>query len=376
MATNVLFLLDSLSPVGGAERVAVKIAVSLKKLGKYSPVFCSTRSGGSLEDELKINNIDYLLLKRHRAFEVHKFKPLIKLIREHNIKIIHSHNLGSNLWGGIVGTVAKVPVLIAHKHGQDYGTWKSIAVDKIVGRLSQKIIFVSDYERHSFLERNGAFAEKCLTIYNGISIGKNNPRPNENIRNKYEIPKGDYVVGILARFAPEKDHETFLLAAREVLRIRNDVTFLLIGDGITKPAMQSLSYDLGISDNTVFTGFIENIADLLPVINIGCLSSTREGMGIALLEYMAFLKPIVSTNAGGIPEVVQDNVNGFLVEAGDYKSMADKIIKLVGDSKLRDRMGTEGLSILKNKFTDSIMANNIQNLYDHALKAADELREQ
>lgn len=376
MATNVLFLLDSLSPVGGAERVAVKIAISLKKLGKYSPVFCSTRSGGSLEDVLRTNNIEYLLLKRRRAFEVHKFIPLINLIREHNVKIIHSHNLGSNLWGGVIGSIAKVPVLIAHKHGQDFSTLKSFLVDKIVGSLSQKIIFVSDYERRAFLERNGAFSEKCLTIYNGISIDNIDPQPKEDIRNKYRVPKGDYTVGIIARFVPEKDHRTFLLAAREVLKLRNDVRFLLIGDGITKTAMQSLSCDLGINDNTIFAGFVENITDLLPFIDIGCLSSTREGMGIALLEYMAFLKPIVSTNAGGIPEVVQDNINGFLVEAGDYKSMADRIITLVGDSKLRERMGTEGFSILKNKFTDSTMTNNIQNLYDHALKTAGEIREQ
>ena len=374
MATNVLFLLDSLSPVGGAERVAVKIAISLKNSGNYLPIFCSTRSGGSLEEVLKTNNIDYLLLRRRRIFDVHKFKPLINIIRERNIKIIHSHNLGSNLWGGVIGTIANVPIIIAHKHGQDYGTWKSLVVDKIVSKLSQKIIFVSNYEREAFIQGIGAASEKCLTIYNGISIDNINPRPKNDIRYKYGVKNGDLVVGVIARFAPEKDHETFLLAAREVLKLHSDVTFLLIGEGKTRPRIEKLSYELGINDRTIFTGFVENIADVLPIMDIGCLTSTREGMGIALLEYMAFLKPIVSTNVGGIPEVVQDGVNGFLVGPGDYRSMADKIITLVDDSELREQMGTEGFSILKHKFTDSIMTNSIERLYDRTLEAAGEVK--
>lgn len=370
MAVKVLFLLDSLSPVGGAERVAVKIAIGLKRSGDYEPVFCSTREGGGLEEELGANGIGYLLLRRRRFSDVHKFKPLIDLLDEEKIKIIHSHNLGSNLWGSIIGSIARVPVLIAHKHGQDYGTWRSLVLDRIVGNLSQKIIFVSNDEREAFIQRIGTDPEKCVTIYNGISIDDPGRNPEEKTRNEYGIRKEQVVVGIIARFAPEKDHETFLLAAREILRTHGEFTFLLVGDGKTKPSMQKLSKDLGIEDHTIFTGFVDDPGAVLPMIDIGCLTSRREGMGIVLLEYMAFRKPVVSTNAGGIPEVVQDGVNGFLVDPGDYKSMAGKILELAGDANLRSRMGREGFSILNAKFTDKIMVNNIEKLYDRSLEAA------
>lgn len=370
MAVKVLFLLDSLSPVGGAERVAVKIAIGLKRSGNYAPIFCSTREGGGLEEELEANGIGYLLLKRRRSSDVHKFKPLIDLLREEKIKIIHSHNLGSNLWGSIVGSIARVPVLIAHKHGQDYSTLRSLVLDKIVANLSQKIIFVSNDERQAFIQRIGTDPEKCVTIYNGISIDNPGSPPEEKTRNDYGIQKDQVVIGIIARFAPEKDHETFLLAAREVLRTNGKFTFLLIGDGKTKPSMQKLSKDLGINNNTIFTGFVDNPREVLPIIDIGCLTSKREGMGIVLLEYMAFRKPVVSTNAGGIPEVVQEGINGFLVDPGDYKSMAGKILELARDVNLRDRMGQEGFSILNAKFTDTIMVNNIEKLYDQSLEAA------
>lgn len=374
MATKVLFLLDSLSPVGGAEKVAVKIAISLKKSGNYLPIFCSTRSGGSLEEVLKTNNIDYLLLRRRRIFDAHKFKPLINLIREQNIKIIHSHNLGSNLWGSVIGAIAGVPVRIAHKHGQDYSTWRSLVFDKIVSNLSRKIIFVSNDEREAFIRRIGADPEKCLTVYNGISINNIDHPSEEKMRNKYGIHKERVVVGIIARFAPEKDHETFLLAAREVLRRQREFTFLLVGEGKTKPFMEKLSEDFGIKNHTVFTGFVSNTGEVLSIIDIGCLTSRREGMGIALLEYMAFHKPIVSTNAGGIPEVVQEGINGFLVNPGDYKSMAARIIELAKNVRLRKQMGDEGFSILKDKFTDTIMVSDIEKLYDQSLEAVGEVR--
>lgn len=370
MAIKVLFLLDSLSPVGGAERVAVKIAIGLKRSGNYAPIFCSTREGGGLEEELKANGIGYMLLKRRRFSDVHKFKPLIDLLGEEKIKIIHSHNLGSNLWGSIIGSIARVPVLIAHKHGQDYSTLRSLVLDKIVGNLSQKIIFVSNDERKAFIQRIGADPEKCVTVYNGISIDNPGSLPEEKTRNDYGIQNERVVIGIIARFAPEKDHETFLLAAREVLRTNGKFTFLLVGDGKTKPSMQKLSKDLGIDNNTIFTGFVDDPREVLPIIDIGCLTSRREGMGIVLLEYMAFRKPVVSTNAGGIPEVVQEGVNGFLVDPGDYKSMAGKIIELAQDANLRTGMGQEGFSILNAKFTDKIMVNNIEKLYDQSLEAA------
>ncbi|MEZ4547541.1 MAG: glycosyltransferase [Thermodesulfobacteriota bacterium] len=154
------------------------------------------------------------------------------------------------------------------------------------------------------------------------------------------------------------------------MRTNGKFTFLLIGDGKTKPSMQKLSKDLGINNNTIFTGFVDNPREVLPIIDIGCLTSKREGMGIVLLEYMAFRKPVVSTNAGGIPEVVQEGINGFLVDPGDYKSMAGKILELARDVNLRDRMGQEGFSILNAKFTDTIMVNNIEKLYDQSLEAA------
>ena len=213
----------------------------------------------------------------------------------------------------------------------------------------------------------GATPNKCITIYNGIKIDKQNDDLINSCRETYGIRGSVPVVGMIARFSKEKDHKTFLLAAHEVLKQHIQATFLLIGDGNTKKEMESFAEYLGISDSTVFTGFVDNTSDIIPTFDIGCLSSIREGLGIVLLEYMTFSLPIVATKVGGIPEVVKDGVNGMLVEPGDYAGMAQKIIELLKDVNLRRDMGKNGLSIFKQNFTQELMIKKIENLYSNLL---------
>ncbi len=363
MPEKVLFLLDSLSPGGGAEKIALDIAISLKRSGKYIPIFCSTRLGGSMEDILKDRRIEYYVIKRKRFYDIIKFYRIFRIIKKHNIKIIHSHKLGSNFWGGLIGWIAGVSIIIAHKHGQIYANRIHLFMDKIVSKLSNKIIFVSDYERTLFLNKIGAFPDKCITIHNGINIHVPKVDSIDDFRKRYGMRESGPIVGMIARFSKEKDHGTFLLAAREVLKSDSHVTFLLVGEGSTKKEMEDFSEALGISDSIIFTGFVEDASKVISVLDIGCLSSTQEGLGIVLLEYMAFAIPIVATNVGGIPEVVKDGINGFLVEPGDHRAMAEGISALLKDSKLRSRMGRNGFSILEQNFTQESMIEKIENLY-------------
>jgi len=369
MVPKVLFLLDTLSPTGGAERIAVNIAVSLKSSGNYLPIFCSTRYGGSLEEQLNNHGIRYVLLERSRTYEINKFRQLVSLLTEEDIMIIHSHLQGSNFWGSVIGRFANVPIIITHNHGQSYNKLKSRIIDKIISVLSHKMIFLSKYEMDTFINKIGCDPNKCITIYNGIKHNYGYIEPNTNIKNNLSINPANLVVGIVAGFRPEKNHKTFLLAAHEVLKMIKNVTFLLVGEGNTKKDMEKLALNLGIYENCIFTGFQEDVTDFLSILDIGCLSSSREGLGLALLEYMAFHKPIVATNVGGISEVVKDGTNGFLVPSGDYKLMAAKMIMLLNDRTLRHQMGNEGFSIQSNNFLDDDMVNSIEELYNHLIKS-------
>lgn len=363
MKPKVLILTDSLSPVGGKEILAARLAVLLKRSGRYEPIVFSTRDGGELERELKKGNVRYHILNRRSKFGFYKFFRIVMLIRKERIKILHSHNLGSNFWGAVLGRICNVPVIIAHEHGSDYKNHKSIVLRSFINFFLSQIVFVSRYEKNRFLKTFDYPEEKSKIIYNGVSTEFLEKNSSEDFRKRFSIQPNERLVCIIARFSKEKNHETFLHAAKEVSNKVKNVKFLLVGEGARKNEMIELAENLGISDKIVFTGHIEALSEILSEIDLGCLSSLREGLGIALIEYMAFKKPIVATKVGGIPEVVHDTENGYLVPSGDHKKMADRIITILNDQALANEMGMKGYEIFKANFTENIMLDNIEKLY-------------
>ena len=365
MKIGVLTLLDKLEP-GGGENIAISIAVKLKDSRLYEPIVCATRYGGDLEERLRKKQVKYLILQRYHLYEFHKFLPLQKIIREQNVKIIHCHKTGSNFWGSIIGKFNQIEAIIAHVHGKTY-SWKNFRIEKFVSRMADKIVSVSEFEKRR-LEKAGISSSKIVTVFNGIDCANFFAEPNLEMKNKLGIKADAPVIGICAGLRFEKNHETFLLAAKEVLREKRDTCFLIVGDGDRKRELQTLAINLGIAEHCVFTGFVKKeISDLLSIFDVGILCSKLEAMPLTLLEYMASSKPIVATSVGGVPEVVREGVNGFLIPSEDYRALAEKILLLLSNKGLSIKMGKEGLSIVKRHFSESIMARRIEDLYSQTL---------
>ena len=358
MKKGILILTDVLHSEG-AENVTVNIAVRLKQSDVYSPIVCATRRGGVLEEKLRDHGVKCVKIERRHRHEVYKFHPIGKLIREENVKLIHAHKLGSNIWGAVFGKIFGLPA-ISHVHGQVYN-WKNYAFNSFVGRLSSKLITVSEFEKKALTTQ--VPADKVVTIYNGIDPGKyesSNAGFKESLGLKPDAP----VVGISAALRKEKAHEVFLRAAKKVLENRADARFLIIGGGVRKQELETMALGLGIKESCIFTGFVKNIEDALSVLDIGVLTSEREGLPLTLLEYMASSKPIIATDVGGVGEVVKDGENGFLVPSGDHNALAGRINALLEDQALASRLGANGRALLGEKFSEDVMMNRIESLYD------------
>jgi glycosyltransferase involved in cell wall biosynthesis len=147
------------------------------------------------------------------------------------------------------------------------------------------------------------------------------------------------VVGNVANFKAAKDHPTLLAAAARVRERVPEVRFVLIGRGPLEPATRRLAAELGLVGTVVFTGFRTDAHRLLAALDVFALSSTYEGLPIALIEAMALGRPAVVTRVGGVPEVLGDGAQGLLVPPRDPAALADGLLRLLGDPGLRDRMG-------------------------------------
>jgi glycosyltransferase involved in cell wall biosynthesis len=365
-------LLDALHSEG-AENVAVNIAVELKRSQEFEPIVCLTRWGGVLERVLKENGVDYFVLGRRRAYEIHKFAGLRKIVKQRDVRLIHAHKVGGSFWGCLAGRFLRVPV-VAHLHAhhahadrahkQGTGTvWAS----RLIGSYSTRIISISEYERQRLIDEERIPQDKIFTIYNGVKLDRYRTDRNAELKKKLGIDAGAPVAGILAAFRSQKNHELFLRAAKEVTRRIDNVAFLLIGEGPLRRKMTEMAGELGIDDRCFFTGYRDDVPDVLSVIDVGVLSSHWEGMPIAALEYMASARPVVSTDVSGLSEVVREGETGFLTPPDDAGALAERIARVIEDGALAKRMGAEGLTLAREHFSQDTMTKRIEQLYHDVL---------
>jgi len=158
------------------------------------------------------------------------------------------------------------------------------------------------------------------------------------------------VVGIVAVLRPEKDHVSLLRAARTVVDELPRARFLIIGDGPTRPQLEALCTELQLTPNVHFAGSRDDVARLLPAIDVFVLTSTSECFPISVLEAMACARPAVCSAVGGIPEVIKDGETGYLVPPKNPPQLAARLVNLLRDPQTARRMGTAARARVEAEF--------------------------
>ena len=167
---------------------------------------------------------------------------------------------------------------------------------------------------------------------------------SNDVRAELGIAPEAPVVGTVANFKPHKGHGELLQAATEVKRAIPNVRFVLVGVGPLEDQVRADAERLGLGETVVFAGFREDVPRVMAAFDVFTLASRHEGLAIALLEALALGKPVVVTSVGGLPEVVSDGKEGFLVPPGDVHRLADRLVALLTDPSLRERLGDAGRS--------------------------------
>lgn len=299
---------------------------------------------------------------KDKSFDPGAMKQLLGIFRSEKPHIVHTHaSLSARLAGKLAGVG-----LINTKHCLD---GRKTGVKKLAGAclnsvLSDRIIAVSEAVKRNVAE-NGMPESKISVIYGGISKVKElSAEEKSEVRKKWGIEPEDIVVGIVARLSEVKGHKHFIDAAEIISRNNSSVRFLIAGTGPKERELKELAVQKGLDGKIIFTGFVDSVHEILNIIDINVNSSLSEALCLSLIEGMCVGKPSVGTNIGGIPEVVKDGYNGFLVEAGDPAMLADAVLKLVGSPELRKTMGEKGRELAERRFTAAVMARSIEELYE------------
>ena len=200
---------------------------------------------------------------------------------------------------------------------------------------------------------NQAGKKGRYVLYNGFVSNRIPKSSISQLKQKLKID-GRFMIVMVASMGETKDQTTFIHAAREVLLIDSNTQFFLIGDGLKKSQYKRLVKSLNIRKNVFFTGEIDNVESYLKVADLSVLTSSPwhgEGISNSVMESMACGTPVIASDNGGTKEIIEDGVNGFLIQNGDYQSLASKILLLIKNNDLRMQFSSNSENKIKSKFS-------------------------
>ena len=369
MAPNrVLFLVDRLGR-GGAAEVVVNSALGIDPI-RYSPVVCVTRDMPSHEhvDILRQSGVPLILLKRKWCLDLFAWRHLRGVLS--TTKILHSHESGSNFWGRILGVIFRIPIVIIQEHtASDEKPFIVRICDRLLKAFSDRVIAVSEHDRELLIHLEKYSPQKVVAIYNGIDLNKFDYKLKKlEARQKARLPKGKYLIAVIARLVHQKNHLAFFSALNMLSKeIKSDIHCLIVGGGKLEMQLRARVNQCGLQDIVSFLGDRGDVPTILRAIDLLVLSSHWECLPMIVLEALAAECPLVATEVGGIPEVL-DSVGWPLVAPNDPLALATAIEQVFGMTEIQLKRTAElGKHHLTEKFSRGASVKQIEKLYDSLL---------
>lgn len=397
--SRILFM-DHTAKLGGGE-IAILNLVRHLNLELYEPVFISF-SDGPLVQKLRDSNVTVHVLSlppdivhakkdelgaksifqvREIALLLKHMVELVKLTKQIKPDIIHTNSLKSDVIGGLVGRLTGVPVVwhIRDRITDQYLPPKVAKIFKMLCRYVPNTVIANSNSTLDCLELPG-LRKKHKAIYSGADL--KNFVVNDGVdlvgykqmtkSNATESPK----IALIGRISPWKGQHIFIKAAAQVLRSVPSAKFLIVGSALFgeseyEAEIHKLVKDLGIESAVEFIGFTDDVPGFLSTVEIVVHASTLgEPFGQVVIEAMASAKPIIATDGGAIPEIVEHGVTGLIVPMSDVSAMAEAITVLAKDDLLRNFIAHAGHECVKKRFTIERTADLVMQVYSDMLVEA------
>ena len=306
-------------------------------------------------------------LPMNNPYDFKAAKKLKNICKAHNIDIIHTHFLRENyisIFSKILGNQVK---LINTRHMLDENSPIVKITNRIMTYFNKYIIVVSKAVEELLINELG-YLEKIQLIYTGIDPD-NWILKETDFRDEFEIDNETILLTSTARFSKEKGHEFLLKSIALMIENFNNnninFKFILVGDGELLDSMIQLSKDLNIYEYIIFTGYRDDISNILNSSDIFVCMSEKEAFGISIMEAMATGLPVISTDSGGTGEIITNGETGILLDFNDIESMSNSMSSLIQDRELRNFYSKTGFNLIKNKFNLDKTASKTYNLYNN-----------
>jgi glycosyltransferase involved in cell wall biosynthesis len=376
LPVRVVVMVDTLIEPGGGERLAVDNAVLLDR-HRFDRSLCITRWDDRLEEaeparsllaRLREADVRVIKLRRSSKANVAAWWPLVRLLRDERVDVLHAHMFGSNVWGAILGRLARVPAVVAHEHiwAYDRRGLRPFLDREVVARFSDAFVTVSDASRRLMIEHEGINGRNIVVITNGIAS-----RPageGTRVRAELGISEAAPVVGSVGNLRAQKAYE-LLIEAAVLLRRRlgPDLRVLIAGEGPERPALEGLIDENGLAGTVKLLGMRSDIPDVLAALDVAVCCSDYEGSPLAVMEYMEAGLAVVATRVSGLLDVVIDGENGVLVPARDPEALAAATARLLEEPDVRTALGERGTELHRELWSLETWIRRVEELYERLL---------
>lgn len=368
---------------GGSSTSVIETAARLDT-ARYEIVVISGRTydpRGDIQSELKHRDIHCIFIDDLRRdiqpwSDLKAFFKLYSLIRRGHFDIVHTHSSKAGILGRWAAWFARTNIIVHTPHGHVfYGYFNKfltnifIRIERFTALITDKIITLTDIGKQDHVRFTIAGPGKFVTIYSGIDIEKfkRTARDFSKNRTALNVPPDGYIFGTVARLDPIKGVEYLIEAMAEVVACCPQARLLIIGDGTQRVFLEEQCRRLNLSGHVIFKGHQKDVLMYLHMMDAFVLASLNEGMGRVILEAMACGKPVVATRTGGIPELVEDGRQGYLVAVKDAWGLAQGMLKLIQQPQEAKRLGENAAKKVTGHFSLTKMVEDIDHLYAELL---------
>lgn len=328
----------------GAGRQLVELTMSLDP-ARVQTTTCVLRPRSPLGRQLQHDGVPLLFLGRRSWNPLHLW-TLVRLIRRQNVDVLHLTDFGASTWGRLAGLITGTPAIVhVRSHHSEYQPrgypWFVRLGYRILAPLTARAIAISDSVRDFAIQRMGFRAEQLELLNDPLatfSFGSGQEEEATELRTRYGLAPEVPVIGAVTRFHAAKGICFLVGALPAVLREVPNAHLVLVGAGPEEDSLREQSRALGVEDRVIFAGFQRDVATCFRMFALSVVPSLEEGFGNVAVESLALGVPVVASRSGGLPEIVSDGENGFLVEPGDSAGIAEAILSLLRDPELRARM--------------------------------------
>ena len=361
---NIVHVVHALD-VGGLENGLVNILNHLDDRFAHT-IMCLSRSGRMAE---RIKNSHVKIIEMHLPTDRFRF-PVIRLAREFqrvSPDIVHTRG-----WATVdaicAARLAGVSGVIHGEHGREAGdpsgrSRKRNIVRKCLSPLVNRFVTVSDDLKSWLIRTVGIPESKVTTIHNGVDTRRFSPEERSACRISLGLDESVFTIGTVGRLDPVKDHKSLLQGFLPIARSAQPACLIIAGEGPMRRAIESLSVELGIAEKVWLLGERHDIPQVLKACDVFTLTSIAEGISNTILEAMASALPVVARRVGGNPELIDDGVSGYLVNAGDVTALTAAYETYLYNPKLRDEHGRNARARAEQTFSLERMASRYAQLY-------------